>query len=346
MPWTLDRGDIAALSRGAALLSGGGGGHTRITELISAEAVAWPIAVHGVDEVPPGLPCVAVGVGGSTMVFGERLAEGELFTEAIEAVDRWTGAPARAVCLIEIGGMNALTALPHAASLTLVDADLMGRALPGIDQLTLLVDDLPGLVIAVSPGPRGAMLVADARPADAEHVLRAAFEAAGGWAGMVVGGFLTGALAEHAVVGSLRRAFELGTAWGDDDAVPIEARTAAAGGRCFGTGRVTAVELHPDDARVRIIDVEIADGSVLRLVARSEVLACMVDGLVVARAPDIIDVVDPQTGTVHQVEDIVPGRSAAVIAFDAPAWWSERPHRLRRVLPSHYGLRELDEVPA
>lgn len=346
MPWTLDRGDIPALSRGAALLSGGGGGHTRIAGLTAAEAVAWPIAVHTVDEVDPDLPCVALGVAGSTMVFGERLAAGELFTEAIEAVDRWTGAPARAVCLLEIGGMNSLTALPHAGAMTLVDADLMGRALPGIDQIALLVDDLPGLVIAVSPGPRGAMLMADARPADAEHVLRAAFEAAGGWAGMVVGGFLAGALAEHAVVGSLRRAFELGTAWGDDDAVAIEARTEAAGGRYLGAGRVTAVELHAEDARVRVIDIEVADGSVLRLVARSEVLACMVDGLVVARAPDIIDVVDPQTGTVHQVEDIVAGRGAAVIAFEAPSWWSERPHRLRRVLPSHYGLQELDEVSA
>ncbi|MGC5076304.1 DUF917 family protein [Agrococcus sp. DT81.2] len=344
MPWTLDRGDLAALSRGAALLSGGGGGHTRIAELTAAQAIVWPIVVHTVDEVDQELPCVAVGVGGSTMVFRERLAAGELFAEAIQAVDRWTGAPARAVCLTEIGGMNALTALPHAGTLTLVDADLMGRALPGIDQVTLLVDDLPGLVIAVSPGPRGAMLVADARPADAEHVLRAAFEAAGGWAGMVVGGFLAGALAEHAVVGSLRRAFEMGTAWGDDDALPLERRTAAAGGRYFGAGRVTAVELHREDARVRIIDVEIADGSVLRLVARSEVLACVADGLVVARAPDVIDVVDPQTGTVQQVEDIVAGTSAAVIAFEAPSWWSEHPHRLRRVLPSHYGLRELDEV--
>lgn len=344
MPWTLDRGDIAALSRGAALLSGGGGGHTRIAELASVEAVAWPITVHAIDEVDPDLPCVAVGVGGSTMVFRERLAAGELFTGAIEAVDRWTRAPARAVCLTEIGGMNSLTALPHAGALRLIDADLMGRALPGIDQFTLLVDDLPELVIAVSLGPRGAMLVADARPEDVEHVLRAAFEAAGGWAGIVIGGFRAGALEEHGVQGSLRRAFELGTAWGADDTVPLEARTAAAGGRCFGTGRVTAVELHAQDARVRIIDIEIADGSVLRLIARSEVLACVVDGLVVARAPEVIDVVDPQTGTVHQVEDIVAGRSAAVIGFAAPAWWSERTHRLRRVLPSHYGLEGLDEV--
>ena len=188
----LERDDIGALSIGAALLSGGGGGHTRIASLASQGSVSWPIAVHEVQEVDPELPCVAVGVGGSTMVFRERLPSGDLFQEAIEAVDRWTGTPAAAVCLTEIGGMNALTALPHAASMTLIDSDLMGRALPGIDQFTLLVDDLSALVLAVSVGQRGVMVVADARPGDVEHVLRAAFETAGGWAGIALGGFRVG----------------------------------------------------------------------------------------------------------------------------------------------------------
>lgn len=346
MPWMLERDDIGALSSGAALLSGGGGGDTRIASLASHGAVSWPVAVHEVDEVDHELPCVAVGVGGSTMVFRERLPSGGLFDEAIAAVDRWTGASAGAICLTEIGGMNALTALPHAAAMTLIDADMMGRALPGIDQFTVLVDDLPSLAIAVSTGARGVMLIADARPADVEHVLRAAFETAGGWAGVVIGGFRAGDLAEHAVVGSLRRALELGRAWGAGGALPISARAAAAGGRYLGRGRVTAISLHRADPRVRIIDVEGAGGSPLRLIARSEVLACMVDGRVIERAPDVIDVLDPQSGVVHQIEDIFVGRSVAVIAFDAPDWWHRKPERLARVLPSNYGLEDLDAVVA
>ena len=346
MPWMLERDDIGALSIGAALLSGGGGGHTRIASLASQGSVSWPIAVHEVQEVDPELPCVAVGVGGSTMVFRERLPSGDLFQEAIEAVDRWTGTPAAAVCLTEIGGMNALTALPHAASMTLIDSDLMGRALPGIDQFTLLVDDLSALVLAVSVGQRGVMVVADARPGDVEHVLRAAFETAGGWAGIALGGFRVGDLAEHAVGGSLRRALDLGRSWGVDATAPIADRAVEAGGRHLGIGRVTAISLHSTDPRVRIIDVDGASGAQLRLVATTEVLACMLDGRVVARAPDIIDVLDPQTGAVHQIEDIAVGRNVAVIELEAPEWWRRRPERLARVLPSNYGLDGLDVIAA
>lgn len=314
-------------------------------ELYAGESAAWPVRVHGIDELDPATPCVAVGIGGSTMVFGERLPHAGLFVEAIATIRRWTGSPAGAVCLTEIGGMNALAALPLARELSLVDADLMGRALPGLDQFTLLADDVPGLAVAISPWARGTLLMTDARPADVEQVLRAAFQAAGGWAGLVIGGFSVGDLVEHAIAGGLARALKIGSAWGSD-AAPIESRIAAVGGKPLGVGRVSAVEHDPSDVRVRIIDITGSDGALLRVITREEVLACTVDGRLAARAPEIIDVVDPQSGVVLQVNDIAIGRSVAVLVLDAPAWWAQSRERLAKVLPSRYGLVGLDEVGA
>jgi DUF917 family protein len=343
MGWTLERDDLPALSVGASLLGGGGGGAPRLMGLSAVESVSWPLDVHEARELDPSTPCVAVGIGGSTTVFGERLPGTGLFADAIETIDRWTGRRAAAVCLTEVGGMNALSPLHVARDLALLDVDLMGRALPDLDQFSLLVDDLPGIAIAISPWSRGSFLMADGRPADVEHVLRAAFQAAGGWAGIVIGGFTAGDLAEHAMHGALSRARALGRAWGSSDT--IGARIASIGARTLALGRVSHVGPDPADVRVRVIDVASDDGAAVRLVARSEVVACVVDGVVTARSPDIIDVVDPQSGAVLQVEEIATGRSVAVLALDAPEWWS-RPGRLERVLPSRYGLAGLDEVGA
>lgn len=344
MGWTLERDDLAALGVGASLLGGGGGGTPRLMALSAGSAVSWPLSVHDVHDLDPSTPCVAVGVGGSTMVFGERLPGSDLFADAIETIDRWTGTRAAAVCVTEAGGMNALAPLQVTGDLALVDADLMGRALPDLDQFSILVDDLPGIAIAISAWRRGSLLLTDARPADVEHVLRAAFQAAGGWAGIVIGGFTVGDLEEHAIHGTLARARALGEAWGSHDA--IAARVAAIGARALALGRVAHVGPDPADVRVRVIDIAADDGAAVRLVARSEVVACVVDGAVVARSPDIVDVVDPQSGAILQVEEIAAGRSVAVLGLEAPAWWSTRPERLERVLPSHYGLDGLDEVAA
>lgn len=345
MPWTLQRDDLAALGRGASLLGAGGGGAPRLTELGAATTASWPVRVHGFDELDPSTPCVAVGIGGSTMVYGERLPETDPYAAAIAAIDRWTGTRAAAVCLTEIGGMNAISAVPLGEERQLVDVDLMGRALPELDQFTLLVDDVPGLVVAVSIAGRGVVLLDAARPADIEEVLRAAFRAAGGWAGIVIGGFAVGQLADHGIPGGIRRALDLGRGWGETDR-PIAERVAAVGAELLAVGRIGAIDLHAGDVRVRTVDLTVADGAVVRVVARTESLACMIDGRVVARAPDIIDVVDPQSGAVLQLEDLSVGRSVAVLALRAPEWWTASPERLRRVLPSHYGVNGLDEVAA
>lgn len=342
MAWHLALRELDALCDGAALLGGGGGGTPRLMALGVEAAASWPIAVHAPEELDPATPCVAVGIGGSTMVFGERLPGLGLFDDAIATIDRWVGEPAAAICLTEVGGMNAVSALAHASRLSLVDADLMGRALPDLDQFSLLVDDLPGIAIAISAWTRGSMLLADARPADVEHVLRAAFHAAGGWAGIVVGGFRVGDLAQHAMRGTLSRAVALGEAWRSHPS--IEERIAAIGGRRIAIGRVTHVGPDAEDVRVRVVDVAAADGRIVRLIARSEFVACLVDGAVVARSPQIIDVVDPQSGVPLQVEEIEHGRSVAILSLEAPAWWQEQPHRLATVLPSRYGLAGLDEV--
>jgi len=346
MPRTLASHDVPALAAGAALLGAGGGGATTVLELMLRGTPHPPRPLHAVGELDPATPCLAVAVMGSTMLFTERLPALDPFAEPVAALERWLGTPVPAVCWAEVGGMNGLTPLALPPRRRLVDADLMGRALPDLDQFSLLVDDVAGVVFACTTGAGGVVLLDGSRPADVEQILRTATTTAGGWAGIVVGGFTVGDLARHAIVGSVSRALDAGRGFlaarhGD----PRELARAI-GGELVGEARVLGAAPLADDPRVTTVDLVAPDGPVYRLVTRTEHLALSRDGRTVVAAPTVIVVVDAVTREIVPVEGVRRGRSVLLYAVPAPAWWRE-PRRYARASPSAYGLAGLDvPVPA
>ena len=342
MPRELHREDIAPLGRGYALLGSGGGGSPHILELALGNASIWPLPVHGVDEVPSETPCMAIAYAGSTLLLGERLPDEAPFAVAISAAERWLGHPIPAVCSLEAGGMNGLACLPLAKDRIFVDADLMGRALPDFNQISVLADAIPGIVAACPTGGGGVMVIDSARPEDFEHVIRTALTRAGGWAGVVIAGFTVGDLVEHSIVGVHAAARNLGETYLRCRSKPLPELAAALGAALVAVGRVSALQAHEDDPRIVSIDVRSPSGDVVRLIARSELLACMRNGVVEAAAPTVIVAVDARTRDILQVHQLTPGQDIAVLALPAPAWWISNPTRLARVSPDYFGLHGLD----
>ncbi|GGM04513.1 S-methyl thiohydantoin desulfurase domain-containing protein [Nakamurella endophytica] len=336
----VEREDLGALALGCALLGSGGGGATTQLELLAAGG-AWPVDVHAVDAVDPATPCLAVALAGSTMVMTERLPGTDRLSAAVAAAERWLGCEVPAVCTLEIGGLNGLTALVAAGGRAVVDADCMGRALPGIDQVSLLVDGLPGLVVATTTGD-GVGVVDRPRPADAEAVVRAALRLSGGTGAVVVAGFTVGDLAEHAVVGTTSRALSLGRGFLAARESAIGELAAAVGGRLLAQGRIQAVLTDPVDPQVQAFDLVDPGGAVHRLVTRTETLALMTDGVLVSAAPTVLAVLDVRTRAVLQISDLSPAHHIAVVELAAPTWWTARPDRLRRVTPAAYGVADLE----
>lgn len=344
MPGLIERKDLAALIRGTALLGGGGGGDPQLLGQFTDAATPWPVQLFNVTELDPDLPCLAVGIGGSTLLLGERLPDTHPFDLAIEAVQRWTGERAEAVCAIQIGGINGLVPLPLTTQRHVVDADLMGRALSSVDQFALFAEGLPGLVLAAATGGSGVLLHSEPRAEDAEHILRAAFESAGGWSGAVLGGFRVGDLAGHAIPGSVSRAITLGAA--SLAATPHDPESLARdlGAQLLGTGRVHAVEHDVADHRCLSLDIRCRTGDVLRLIAGSEYQACLCNGEPLALAPTIISVVDAASGHPVTAETISSGRRVHVLSLAAPEFWTGEDHRMQRVGPTRYGLEDLQVI--
>jgi DUF917 family protein len=343
---TLEHHELTTLGRGYGVLGSGGGGTTTMWELILADSPIWPQPIYGVDELPAETPCVAVAFGGSTLLLGERIPGDAPFAALVDAAERWTGVRALAVCALEGAGLNGLSPFSLADELAVVDADLMGRALPRLDQLTLFVDRVPGTVTICSTGADGVVVIDTDRAADVERLVRSAIVQAGGMSAVLVAGFTVGDLREHAVVGGLELALGLGRAFDDEGTVPpLDALATSLGARLLGVGRVVSVETSPDDPFASTIELRGDDGALLRLIARSETLAFMRDGMVEAVTPEVLVTVDSISRQVLQVDGFTAARHVAVFAVPAPEWWTRTPERLATVSPSAYGLAGLDEAP-
>lgn len=341
MARTLQRGDLSPLCRGFSLLGSGGGGTTTMLELMLTDA-DWPLTVHPVDGLDPATPCVAAAFAGSTYLLTERIPGADPFGELIDAAERWTGVRAGAVCPLEGAGLNGLTPLTIAGRLPVVDADFMGRALPRLDQLSLFVDRVPGTVTVCGSGAGGVVLIETDRAADVESLVRGAIVQAGGAAAVLVAGFTVGDLIEHAVLGGYERALALGAAFDAAAGAPLDELATLLGGRMLGTGRIAAVEAAPSDAYSSAVEVTADDGALLRLVARSEVLAVLRDGALEASSPEIIVTIDSISRDILQVDGLTIARHVALLALPAPEWWTSSPDRLRQVTPSAFGIDGLE----
>jgi DUF917 family protein len=342
MPSTLELARLPALATGFALLGSGGGGATTMLELALRDPAAWPMTLHDVEELDPSLPCLGAAFVGSTMLLTERLPGSAPFSPLIKAAERWLGHRVPVVCSIEGGGLNGLAPFTLAGERMIVDADLSGRAVPALDQMSLLVDGVPGIVVTCDTGAGGVTLVQTDRALDIERVVRAATIQAGGAGGMVFAGFTVGDLREHAITGNTARALSLGTAFLTHRSGSLADLATALGGRLLAEGRISAIDADPRDQHVTTFGIEGTADEVHRLVARSENLAFMTDGRLAAAAPDLIVVLDAISRDILEVTDLSRARHVAAIQLDGPAWWSRSPDRLRHVVPSAYGLDELD----
>lgn len=342
MPVTLDLDSLPALATGFALLGSGGGGGTTMLELVLRDSPDWPITLHDVYELDPDLPVLGAAFVGSTILLGERLPEADPFARLIAAAERWLGYRVPVVCSLEGGGLNGLAPFTLAGGRMIVDADLTGRAVPALDQMSLLVDGVPSIIVTCDTGAGGVALVETDRAIDIERIVRAATVQAGGTGGMVFAGFTVGALREHAIVGNAVHALRLGEAFLSAETGPLGDLAAALGGRLLAEGRIIAIEIDERDPHVTVFGIEGRSGEMHRLVARSESLALMTDGRLEASAPDLVVVLDAISRDILEVPHLSMGRYVAVAHLDGPEWWSHSAERLRHVVPSAYGLDELD----
>jgi DUF917 family protein len=342
-PQFLRREDVAHLIVGAELLGSGGGGDPHILRgTVERHLADHPLPLLGPDALKDA-HVAPVGMVGGTSVMGEKLPAGTEFSTAFHAVGAWSSRSADAVMGFEAGGVNALTGLVAALELGLpyLDADLMGRALPRLDQLTWAAAG-----IAVTPASlcqsNGQVVVIDGgSPEDLERAVRTLVAMVGGWAAIALVPTPVPDAVTGASLGGVARALALGRAHAELPAKPSRSQVGEAlGGRVLGAGRVWDVSRKSQAAgfgRGSVTVVDELDGTVLRLETENEYLLALADGDVVATCPDLLCVLQARSAVPLPVDRVRSGDDVLVVTLPGPSWWLDE-HRLPWVSPKAFGL--------
>lgn len=346
---TVSGADLDDLVVGVSLLGSGGGGDARtLAHVLRRELGAGEQRLHRPEELA-NRTVLPVAVVGATSLFLEKLPGGRELTGAVQAVGRWTGVRPTAVMPLEAGGLNGVTGLLAALALDLplLDVDLMGRALPRLDQLSWSAQGMPLVPCALCESGGQVLVIDGASPGDLERTARSFLVQSGGWAAIALRPVPVAEAAANGIIGSLAHALELGRA----HATLSEGSSAAAveralGGVVLGSGRVRQIARpHEPDPTKSSIHVEDSDtGAVLRIEAQHEYLLAFVDGHPVASTPDLLCVLDRRTYAPISVDRLRAGDEVMVLSCPGPSWWRQH-GQLRHVGPEAFGF-DLEPVLA
>ncbi|KAG2378730.1 hypothetical protein C9374_007878 [Naegleria lovaniensis] len=177
--WILTPTDVDYLEIGSGIISSGGGGSPRLASIVARNLIRkchhnnnsdhskhHPIKIIQPQDLSPDAFVLPLAVMGAPLVLSEKFFVEE-FVKAIETMKNMTNKKIEALFCAEIGGSNSITPLLVSAwtGIPVVDADGMGRALPELQMISYLIyggnhvpamlcDDKSNHVIVSSTNPR------------------------------------------------------------------------------------------------------------------------------------------------------------------------------------------------
>lgn len=358
-----DKANLPTFARGCDVLGAGGGGPAGQTLPVALHALAvhGPVRVVELAELPADelvMPCALLGAPG---VFAERIGSGRESVAIREQVEAHFQRRVAALMCTEVGGSNGPMSVAFAAhaGLPLLNADGMGRAFPGIEQVAMQVAGITASPSVLADEHDRVVLV---RAESGEWLERLARNVATAFGNRGVSSeyVMTVDQADGAVIdGSMTKALRIGTILADAADAGASTRSAVArlaeelGGLRLAECRVTGV--HPIKNRataalatntrrtILLEGVNRDEGRWLRLEAGHEYHAVLEDGELLAATPDVITLFDVHSGEPVPVPDLRYGLRVVVLALPSPPMW-QGPEALRLVGPRAFGLA-LDYTP-
>ncbi|HTV43879.1 MAG TPA: DUF917 domain-containing protein [Stellaceae bacterium] len=331
-PITLD--DIEALAVGAWILGTGGGGspYLGLLNLRRLYAEGQRVALISPFDLADDDRVAVVSNMGAPLVGQERLADSRNIARAVEIQEGLLGHKFCAVMPLEIGGGNGLQPLMAAAHLDLpvVDADTMGRAYPEAQMTSVAVGELRPYP-CVLYDPRGIEAVVTRVPnwRWMERASRKICVEMGSIASTCKAPRTGAEIKEWGIHFTVSKAIGIGRRVREArqrHADPVAAVLDEARGKLLFRGKVIDVARRTTEGYLRghvLIDGLDGDrGARLDMAFQNEwVVAWRAEGsnrAPLAMSPDLICVLDSQTGEACGTETIRYGRRVTVIALPAP----------------------------
>lgn len=327
MGWHIAADDIRGLARGAAVLGTGGGGDPYVGALLARQAIGdGRVEVVPLAELPDDAVVITAAMMGAPTVMVEKLPSIDEVLAPIRALASSLGREVTHIACAEIGGVNSTIPVAAAAALglPLLDADGMGRAFP---ELQMVLPTMYGITasplgLADEKGNVAVLQTVDNRWT--ERIARVAAVEMG--CSVMISGFaMDGAQARASLVdGSLSLCVELGRRIADARAAnhdPVEAVVERLGGRELFAGKVVDVARATTSGFAR--GTARLDGALgrLELSFQNEHLVAQLDDEVLVTTPDLIIVLEHDTGEPITTEGLRYGQRVRVISAPADERW-------------------------
>jgi len=360
MSFEIRRADLSALALGSGILGTGGGGNSYYGQLVAGQIMSDTSSVRVIDVTEMDAESYAISSAaiGAPLVCLEKPPSLRALQTGLDSVAAVLKGRVGAFLTAEIGGLQCMFPLMLAAQtgIPLLDGDSIGRAFPEIQMCTFMIyGTTPGLPLALSGD---SVLLLDARAHDnetphhdsadepsgigVERRLRKICSDNGGLIYMTTT-FDHESLTRTLIRGSIALALALGRAVEAARAAkrdPIAAIVAAGGGRRFLGGKVIDVERRfragHDWGTVRLEGVDEDQGRTAEIAFKNEYLILRIGEEVALTVPDLITLVETETGTPVTTEILRPGLRVSVLGLPCSPLM-KTPQALRAVGPQAFG---------
>ncbi|GAB3421921.1 DUF917 domain-containing protein [Haloparvum alkalitolerans] len=324
--------DLDWLATGAGILGTGGGGDPRLGRLrletiFENEDYPNHVEIISPEELSPDATVASVGGMGAPTISREKFPKGDEDLKSLRAIETASGDKVDAIIPGEIGGANSMAPLCVAAltGLPVIDGDGMGRAFPELQMDTFFIYGAPVNFAANTDEHGNQVVYQDIQSAaQLEKFARSITVDMGGRSGyafpLMEGSFVS----EYAIADTVSLARELGRRvheGRDGGGNPITAIEETLDANALFTGKIVDVfRRNREGFAFGEVSLAALDGDASLtiefqnefLIARGE------DDAVLASVPDLICIVDKDTGAPITTGSLRYGQRVKVMGVPAP----------------------------
>ena len=346
--------DLKDMARGAVLLGTGGGGDPYIGELFVAAKIKrgqYP-TILSCEEIPDDAFVVSIAGIGAPSVAVEHLISERTLLRLLERSEAFFGRKVDALISAEIGGINSMfpLALSAVSGVPVLDADGIGRAVPQVEMTTfsiygvratpaLMMDDSGNVVTIEAINDR---LAEDFCRSTAVAMGSSAFTALYPMSGAQVRRVAVKRTLSHTL--GIGRCIREARDRSEDIFASLTAYLSSWDGRAariLFDGKITDVTHETRDSwHWGQVTLQSLTGEAVCIIEiRNEYIVARVDGKVLAIVPDLICILDRDSGEPLTGEMLAYGQRVKVLGYAADEML-RRPESLAVLGPRNFGLRE------
>ena len=335
------------IARGAALLGTGGGGDPYIGKLMAQNAMRRFGSVQLLDplELADDDLVAPTAMMGAPTVMVEKVPCGAEIVTAFKALQSYLGRPIRATMSCEAGGLNSTTPFSVAAELGIpvIDGDMMGRAFPELQMCMPSLFGVSATPMAIADEKGNSAVINTLNNHWTETMARTLTIDMGCSAMIAVYPMTGKQVKETCVLNTISllekvgRTLRVASAAHQD---PVTTVTRALDGHVIWRGKVQDVARRTETGFARgealIQGVDEFAGRDLSVRFQNEFLVAQDGERVLATTPDLICMLDAESGEPITTEGLRYGFRVAALALPCDLRWRSEAG-LRLVGPAYFG---------